>query len=166
MKQIRMAVIVMALVLSGLTSCTKDNSGTAAVSASTATTNTNSITGKPNVKGEPGVVATTLEQARWKISSFSGISQNGTDFTGYEFTFVDGGYVAAINGEVVYNGSWSASDQTYNLLLDFGTTTPPISNLNSEWHITQLSNEAISVQRTNGTASFIFQKVGPNTPGS
>lgn len=160
MKQVRTTVILMALVLGGLTSCTKDNSGTAAASV----TSSNTITNK-SVKGEPGVIATTLEQGRWKVSSFSGFSQNGNDFTGFEFTFSNGGYVAAINGEMVYNGSWSANDQLYNLLMDFGASTPPVSSLNGEWHITQLSNDSIMLQRTDGTASFTFQKVGPNTPG-
>lgn len=162
MKQIRMAVILMTLALGGLASCSKDNSGSPAVSTTPTAKTTNASTGKSNGQGEPGVVATTLEQGRWKITSFS----NGSDFTGYEFTFVEGGYLAAINGEVVYNGSWTASDATYNLLMNFGVTPPPISNLNAEWHIVQLTNETISLQRTDGTASFTFQKVAPNTPGS
>jgi len=164
MKKIRMAVILMTLVLGGLTSCTKDNSGTSAASINTSNTISNN-NNKPG-KGEPGVIASTLEQAQWKISSFSGFSGNGTDFTGYVFNFVDGGYVAAINGEVVYNGTWSANDATYNLILDWGVTTPPLSALNGEWHITQLSNQTVSMQRTNGSANCTFQKIAENTPGS
>jgi len=53
----------------------------------------------------------------------------------------------------------------YNLLMDFGQTTPPLSGLNGEWHIVQLSTEMISLQKTNGSASFTFQKTHDNTPG-
>jgi len=158
MKQVRMAAIFMALVLGGLTSCTKDSSGTSSAS-------TTSINKSGPVKGEPGVITATLEQARWSIT-YTGLGASGTDFTGFEFTFVDGGYVAAINGEVVYNGTWVVDEAQYNLFMDFGVTPPPISSIKGNWHVTEVSNTMVKAQRDDNSAFITFQKTGPNTPGS
>jgi|GEM_PF-5792685 len=161
MKQVRMAAIFMALVLGGLTSCTKDSSGTSSAS----TTSINSVNKSGPVKGEPGVITAALEQARWSMT-YTGLGASGTDFTGFEFTFVDGGYVAAINGEVVYNGTWAVDEAQSNLFMDFGITPPPLSSIKGNWHVTEVSNTLIRAQRADNSAFIVLQKVGPNTPGN
>jgi hypothetical protein len=149
MKQIRMTVILVTLVLGGLSSCTKDNSGTATAST---------LTGKTNVKGDPGSIASTLQQGSW-MAAYSDNAETNVNLTGYVFNFGQSNYLSAIyNGGVVYNGSWSVDESMSNVVIDFGTTPLPLSALEGSWHVTALNQSVVRLQRGDGSATLTFQK--------
>lgn len=148
MKQLSMAAILMALVLGGFTSCTKDNSGTSAAS-------TTSITNGDGKSTPPiGNTRTILESGSWKITA----SSNGS-YEGYVFNFSDDGTTRVINGSSTYTGSWATTAERQDLLhLEYGTPAE-LAALSGDWQVVSISTTTIELRSTDGKGSFTFVKI-------
>ena len=159
MKQMQTAAILIALVLGGFTSCTKDNSGTSTVStASTLSTSGSSGTGKTSA-AQKGPIATILIDHDWLISSYNGLSQNNTDFRGWNFNYGEMNYIAATYmRNAVYNGTWTLDEVSRTVTFNFGETIAPLTALEASWTVTNASETTVSMQRKDGTATVVFER--------
>ncbi len=145
MKRIQLIGFITAMVLGSFTSCTKDSTSSTSTAIAT---------------------STVLLQGSWKITYFN---DSGTDkttsFSGYIFTFVTGGSMSALNGSVVYNGSWTThnDDSENKLFLDFGATPPPLDGLKHDWQIIEKTSVKIRLQDVSGGAGatdyLTFEKI-------
>jgi hypothetical protein len=134
MKKIQHIPIILALVLVGITSCSKDSTTTSATTTAT---------------------SIILEQGSWKVTYFVGSGTDGTaNYNGYVFTFVGGGSVSVINGGIVYNGSWTThnDDSQNKLFMDFGVTTSPFAELKKDWQIIEKTSIKLRMQDVSGGA--------------
>ena len=145
MKKLQQILVVFALVLAGITSCSKD---------STTTT-----------QGTTIATSTLLTQGTWKVTYFKDGGTDGTaNYSGYVFTFVSGGGVGVINGSIVYNGSWTThnGDSQNKLYLDFGVTTSPFAELKKDWHIVEKTSTRLRLEDVSGgaggTSYLTFEK--------
>ena len=152
MKKMRMAAFIMAIVLGGITSCSKDNSGT---SAATTTSITSTGGGGQGNGGAPvGNTRAILESGTWKIAG----SPNGQSFSGYTFNFSsDGGVRASYNG-MINTGSWATTAERQDVLhLDFGEG--PLAALNGDWQVMSLSMSFVQLKGFSGQGTFSFEKI-------
>ena len=142
MKQVRTVVLLIALMLGGLTSCTTKNSGTGAI----------------EINGDVGQIATTLRQGSW-VAAYNDNGQTNADLSGYVFNFVEMNAVSTIlNGSVVYNGTWLANETTDETTIDFGVTAFPLSVVNGSWRVVAISQSVANLRRVNGSATLTLQK--------
>ena len=134
MKTIKLIPIILALVLAGITSCSKDSSTSVGTTIAT---------------------STLLVQGTWKVTYFNDSGTNGTaNYNGYIFTFVNGGSVGIINGSIVYNGTWTThnDDSQNKLYMNFGVTTSPIAELEKDWHIVEKTSTKLRMEDVSGGA--------------
>ena len=134
MKKLLQISFILALVLGGITSCSKDSS---TISVTTVAT------------------STLLVQGTWKITYFNDSGTDGTaNYNGYIFTFIGGGSVSVINGSIVYNGSWTThnDDSQNKLFMDFGVATSPFAELKKDWHIVEKTSTKLRMEDVSGGA--------------
>ncbi len=134
MKKLRNLPVILALVLGGVTSCTKDSTTTLGTTAAT---------------------STILLQGTWKVTYFNDSGTDGTaNYNGYIFTFVSGGSMSVINGSIVYNGTWTThnDDNQNKLYMDFGVTTSPYAELRKDWHIVEKTSTKLRMEDVSGGA--------------
>ena len=160
MKKISTAAILMALVLGGLTSCTKDASGTSAASTTSITSIPTSGGGGKGDGGTPvGNTRAILESGTWSITAFSN-GQGSVSYTGYAFSFSEDGTSTVTYGRAVYTGSWATTAETQDVLhLDYGEVSAALAALNGDWQVMNISANIVQVQASNGKGSFTFQKM-------
>ena len=140
MKRIISTIALLLLFTTTFISCSKDDNSSSSTTMQT---------------------STVITQGTWKITFFN---DSGTDqtanYTGYTFTFVNGGSAAAILGSVVTNGTWNSynDDSQNKLYLSFGST-PPLSKLKVDWHIVEETSAKIRMEDTsgggNGTTDYL-----------
>lgn len=118
----------------------------------------------------PDQIESNLEKGEWRITQFIDSGDNETnDFSGYTFTFANGGTITATNGTNTYNGTWSITDSNSNDDspgdLDFNihfNLTNDFEDLNDDWDITSSSAtkiELIDISGGNGgTDILIFER--------
>ena len=106
----------------------------------------------------------------WSITSYIDSGKNETnDYTGYNFTFVDGGTLTASNGVNTINGTWSVTDQNSSDddsddidFIIFFSAPPNFEDLSDDWDIvssTATKIELIDVSGGNGgTDTLTFEK--------
>jgi len=166
MKQIRMVAILMALVLGVITSCTKDNNGTAAASTAnmasanaSGTAATNSISGRSNemIIGD-GPITTTLENATWKITGSSS-SETNEEFLDYLFNFGQDNYLTATyRRSHVYDGYWSVDENKNILYMNFGEATSTLALMDGFWKVLSAERSMVRLQREDGSATLVLEK--------
>lgn len=122
-------------ILIGLASCSK--------SGSNSTTSNNNNT-------------TTNPSGTWIVSSYTQHSENKTSlFSGYTFTFANGGVFTATNNGAMTNGTWSytaassggyyggsATNATYTFNMG---TKDPLNLLNRTWDVSSASASSIAL---------------------
>ena len=134
MKKLQYVFIILAMVLTGVTSCSKDSTTTSGTTIAT---------------------STILVQGTWKITYFNDSGTDGTaNYNGYIFTFVNGGSVGVINGSIVYNGTWTThnDDSQNKLYINFGATTSPMAELAKDWHIIEKTSTKLRMEDVSGGA--------------
>lgn len=93
----------------------------------------------------PSQVATS---GTWKVTLFSDSGNNETSkFTGYTFTFSDGGTLTALKNGVAQTGTWSVNNSSHKFNIDLGpkiTGNLPLGELTDDWKI--LSNTTTMIQ--------------------
>ena len=123
---------------------------------------------------DDGISATliedNLEDGTWRITNYSDSGDNETDhFNNFIFNFDDTGVVTASNGNIIYPGTWSITDNDDddNSLedLDFHLTfvvPEDFAELTQEWDITSQSSTRVELRHVSGggggTDNLTFQK--------
>lgn len=99
----------------------------------------------------------------WRITNFNDSGQDETaHFTGYNFTFSDGGMLTATNGTNTLDGGWSVTDDSnsdddssndndidFNIFFPVPDTND-FEDLNDDWHIVSTSNTKIELRDISG----------------
>jgi hypothetical protein len=120
---------------------------------------------------DPTPVINAATQGTWRVTSYV---DSGTDetnhFTGYNFTFSNGGVLTATNGSNTVTGTWSvlnddSNDDSPSNDLDFniGFTAPAnFADLTDDWDIVTYSDTTISLidisGGNGGTDTLVFTK--------
>lgn len=120
---------------------------------------------------DPTPVINAATQGTWRVTSYV---DSGTDetnhFTGYNFTFGNGGVLTATNGSNTVTGTWSvlnddSNDDSPSNDLDFniGFTAPAnFADLTDDWDIVTYSDTTISLidisGGNGGTDTLVFTK--------
>ena len=116
------------------------------------------------------VIEDNLEDGTWRITNYSDSGDNETDhFNNFIFNFDDTGVVTASNGNIIYPGTWSITDNDDddNSLedLDFHLTfvvPEDFAELTQEWEITSQSSTRVELRHVSGggggTDNLTFQK--------
>lgn len=120
---------------------------------------------------DPTPVINAATQGTWRVTSYV---DSGTDetnhFTGYNFTFGNGGVLTATNGSNTVTGTWSvlnddSNDDSPSNDLDFniGFTAPAnFADLTDDWDIVSYSDTTISLidisGGNGGTDTLVFTK--------
>lgn len=120
---------------------------------------------------DPTPVINAATQGTWRVTSYV---DSGTDetnhFTGYNFTFSNGGVLTATNGSNTVTGTWSVlnddtNDDSPSNDLDFniGFTAPAnFADLTDDWDIVSYSDTTISLidisGGNGGTDTLVFTK--------
>ncbi|PJE42175.1 MAG: hypothetical protein CUR32_05070 [Flavobacterium sp.] len=120
---------------------------------------------------DPTPVINAATQGTWRVTSYV---DSGTDetnhFTGYNFTFSNGGVLTATNGSNTVTGTWSVlnddtNDDSPSNDLDFniGFTAPAnFADLTDDWDIVTYSDTTISLidisGGNGGTDTLVFTK--------
>ena len=110
------------------------------------------------------------DSGTWRITNYIDSGKNETnDYTGYNFTFVNGGTLTASNGVNTINGTWSVTDQNSSDddsddidFIIFFSAPPNFEDLSDDWDIVSTSNskiELIDISGGNGGTDLLtFEK--------
>lgn len=82
----------------------------------------------------------------WRVSYYFDNSDETYKFTGYSFTFNNGGQLTATNGSNTVTGTWSTGSN--KLIINFGTTAD-FTKLNDDWLIEEKTNSSIKLKDDN-----------------
>lgn len=104
-------------------------------------------------------VEKNIVKGNWRVSKFidSGTDETN-DFTGYNFTFTEGGSVTASNGSLSYTGTWSITasssddsndDVDFNLMFSVSEEND-FEDLNDDWDILSQSETKIELTDVSG----------------
>lgn len=120
---------------------------------------------------DPTPVINAATQGTWRVTSYV---DSGTDetnhFTGYNFTFGNGGVLTATNGSNTVTGTWSvtsdnSNDDSPSNDLDFNISFSAPANfadLTDDWDIVSYSDTTISLidisGGNGGTDTLVFTK--------
>ncbi len=128
--QLRLAQVFTMVMISAMFSCDDDNSSS----------------------GNTAAVENTLLSDTWRITYFFDDGDETNHFTGYTFTFQEGGEVSATKTGSTVDGTWSVTSSSsggLKLNLDFGTTTP-FDELNDDWKIVERTDTRIRLEDVSG----------------
>ena|SRR5437868_5730398 len=162
MKQIKMLAIVMAIVWSGISSCSKDGSGTSTATTLNTTSNSPggaSFTGGSGGTGgstQKGPIASILIDHDWLVNSYSGPA---ADFQGWNFNFAEMNYIAATYmKEAVYNGTWILDESAKTIYFDFGETISPLTVLEGTWVVTSADASVVTMVKRGSGATISLER--------
>ncbi len=106
-------------------------------------------------KVKPSKVEKSMTDGTWKVTLFSEDGENETSyFSGYVFTFNDGGTVSAV-GSTTISGTWSvsksssSSDDEVHFNLSFPDTNN-FDELSDDWHILNYSDNSLELEDVSG----------------
>jgi hypothetical protein len=143
MKNSLYSLIVVIVMATAMTSCKNDDNNSPSPSA---TLNSN------------------LQTGTWRITLFAEDGDNQTShYSGYNFTFSNGGVVTATNGSNTVTGVWvtGSDDSTPKLILTF--TAAPFTELNEDWRVLEQSSTKIRLQHISGgnggVDDLVFEKI-------
>ncbi|NDP28450.1 MAG: hypothetical protein GZ087_13655 [Flavobacterium sp.] len=132
-------ILLFAVLLNGVFSCSSDSSSSNAV--------------------DPNPVINTVKNGTWKITFYenSGVNET-TNFTGYNFIFGSNSVLTATNGANTYAGTWSVTidnsgDDSPSNDLDFNiafATSANFSNLTDDWNILERTDTKIKLVHVSG----------------
>ncbi len=82
----------------------------------------------------------------WRVSYYFDNSDETYKFTGYTFTFNNGGQLTATNGSNTVTGTWSTGSS--KLIINFGAAAN-FSDLNDDWLIEEKTSSSIKLKDDN-----------------
>lgn len=97
----------------------------------------------------------SLPAGTWKVSAYNESGTDHTsDFSGYHFTFDEGGAVTVVTATDTVTGTWSATDsdddnQTH-FNLAFSLTSSPWDELTDDWHVVSQSATSLELEDVSG----------------
>src|SRR5690606_38943857 len=109
-------------------------------------------------KVKPSKVEKSMSDGTWKVTLFSEDGDNETSyFSGYVFTFNDGGTVSAV-GSTTISGTWSVSKSNSSSSSDddevhCNLSFPNMNNfdeLSDDWHILNYSDSKLELEDVSG----------------
>jgi hypothetical protein len=84
-------------------------------------------------------VSQVASSGSWRVTLFTDSGNDETsDFSGYSFTFSNGGTVTAVKNGVSKNGTWSINASSNKFNIDLGPkddTNKPLGELTDDWKI-------------------------------
>lgn len=111
--------------------------------------------------GNATAIENTAKAGTWRITSYidSGDNQTG-HFTGYNFTFANGGALTAANGTNTYTGAWSVTDSdnsdddsSDDSDIDFNiafSVPAAFADLTDDWDVAQYTTNKIVLEDVSG----------------
>lgn len=158
MKKIQVAAILLASALGGLTSCSKENSGTPTASVASITSTNNGSAGISSTFKSGAAIASMLENATWKVTSYSGPATN-TEFNAYVLNYNENNYlVASSSRHETYDGYWNSAEENSTIDMNFYESTPTLEALTGTWKVSLNGDETITMKKIDGSASIILSK--------
>ena len=104
-------------------------------------------------------VSQVASSGTWRVTLFTDSGNDETtDFSGYSFTFSNGGTITALKNGVSKTGTWSVNTSSNKFIIDLGTkdnTNKPLGELTDDWKILSASSTEIRLGDDN-TASNEF----------
>ena len=82
----------------------------------------------------------------WKVSLFFDDTDETAMFTGYTFTFSDGGVLTATNGTTTITGAWSVTSTKLNISFP---ATAGFDEVNDDWLIVEKTATTIKLKDDN-----------------
>ena len=83
-----------------------------------------------------------LSSGTWRISYFWDVQDKTSNYAGYYFMFLNGGTLMAHGNSTTITGTWSQTGTRINI----NFTDPAMSDLNSDWLKTELTNSSIKLK--------------------
>lgn len=132
-------ILIFAMVLTGVFSCTSDSSSNSSV--------------------DPTPVINIVNKGTWRITFYEDSGVNETaNFTGYNFTFGSNNVLTAANGTNTYTGTWSVTsddsgDDSPSNDLDFNIAFASPTNfeeLTEDWNIIEKTDTKIKLVHISG----------------
>ena len=127
----KISIIIWALLVFCLPSCSNDDDLMNAVNISS---------------------ANAIQQGAWKVTLYNDSGKDETyHFTGYTFSFNTDGTAVATKNSVVVKGTWSTGndDSQSKLYLNFGASNP-FDELNDDWHVIEQTATKIRLEDVSG----------------
>ncbi|MEL6811711.1 MAG: hypothetical protein AAFP76_10280 [Bacteroidota bacterium] len=162
MKNLRLNIMTLVIIVLTVTACSKDDDSNPSQSNDTSAQQVSNI----------------AQSGTWRITYFWDTDEDETNnFTGYEFKFNSDGSLIATKGNTTVTGSWSVVDDSsnsstdddgnstddddFNILFNVPTTSD-FDDLIDDWDIISVSNtkiELTDVSGGNGGTDFLtFEK--------
>lgn len=102
----------------------------------------------PSSGGNTNNLDTILSDGTWIVDSYTDDGTDETsDYTGYQLTFMSNGTVQATNGTVI-NGTWSVQSAGNVLNLNFGGV--PFDEFNDDWDVISVTSTEVILQDVSG----------------
>ena len=98
----------------------------------------------------------TAQNGTWRITYFFDTDTDETsNFTGYNFTFLGNGSVNAVNGNTTVTGTWSVTPGSSSSMDDdhfvlLFASPPDFEDLSDDWNIISLSTSKIELTDVSG----------------
>ena len=93
-------------------------------------------------------ISRVASSGSWRVTLFTDSGNDETtDFSGYSFTFSNGGTLTALKSGVTQTGTWSVSNSSNKFNIDLGPksdTNKPLGELTDDWKI--LSNSSTEIR--------------------
>lgn len=112
----------------------------------------------PNSSNSTQEVVDTAQSGNWVITYFFDTdSEETSNFTGYTFTFGNGGALTATNGSTTVTGTWSVTDSNSNddspddLHFNINFSSPAdFADLTDDWEILSYTSSKIELRDVSG----------------
>ena len=102
----------------------------------------------PSTGGSTNNLDTILSDGTWIVDSYTDDGTDETsDYTGYQLTFMSNGTVQATNGTVI-NGTWNVQNAGNVLNLNFSGV--PFDEFNDDWDVISVSDTQVILQDVSG----------------
>jgi hypothetical protein len=103
--------------------------------------------------GSDSTAGQVVTSGTWKVTLFTDSGNDETsDFTGYTFTFTDGGTLTAVKSGVTKTGTWSVNNSSNKFNIDLGPKVDinkPLGELTDDWKILSYTETVIRLTDDN-----------------
>jgi hypothetical protein len=114
-------------------------------------------------------IESSIVQGNWSVVKYTDEGDDKTgDFSGYIFTFEEGGILKANYGNITYQGFWSISDSNSgtnsinDLTFNIQFSLSPVNSLNDGWGISESTEFKLNLEGfssgSSGDDSLVFER--------
>lgn len=98
-----------------------------------------------------GQTPTIMQSGTWRVTLFNEDGSDHTNhFTGYSFTFANGGAVTATKDSTTVAGTWSTGTDDSTPKFNLAFTAPTFEELSDDWHIKTQAASKIELEDVSG----------------